>query len=198
MSGLSAANQSAIILALREGQRASNAELQKATGLAQRQIMRAATSLIRRGLIERVSPGVFALTAKGVDAKCEGTPVASGPAGLSRPKAKAPAPDSLRQRVWNAMPVMGKFSTDDIACVAADAPTEKDQTNVARYCRALCQAGFLMELPTRKQGSAFGSNGFKRYRLLPSMNTGTVAPTYRNRAQEVYDHNTGKVHSCRT
>jgi hypothetical protein len=92
------------------------------------------------------------------------------------------------------MRIMTIFSTADLVAVASDDPTEKDHANVRRYCRALKDAGFLMDMPTRARGAAETSNGFKRYRLFND--TGEVAPTYRNTKKEVFDHNTREVFSC--
>jgi hypothetical protein len=192
MSGL-AINQNAI-LALFAGEEALNTSaIMELTALSQRQVIRAAGSLVYRGYLERKEQGVFCLTVLGAEAQTQGQKITSGPSGPLR-FTRPPARETLRQRVWSAMRVMGVFSTAEIVSVACDDPSEKDHSNIRRYCCALRDAGFLTDMPTRQSGAAASSNGFKRYRLFND--TGDIAPTYRNTKKEVFDHNTKEVFAC--
>ncbi len=190
----SAKNQNALMQLFEEGEALSNAELREMTGLNQRQVMRAAGSLVERGFLARAEAGVFKLTEAGVSAQQAGEDITSGPRGRYEETVREPLPETLRQKVWQAMRVMLIFATSDLASLGCDAPTDQNHENVRRYCKALADAGYLMEMPTRQAGVDENSRGFKRYRMW--RDTGEIAPTYRNTKKEVYDHNLKEVFPC--
>ncbi|KQI69403.1 hypothetical protein AN189_02990 [Loktanella sp. 3ANDIMAR09] len=193
MSG-SAKNQNALFVLFEAGSVHSVAELAEASGISLHETIKTAGYLVNRGYLSRTETGVFTLTDEGIAAQAEGTVITSGPKGPDTGLGRKPFADTLRQRAWCAMRFCGVFSTAEIVEVAADEPTEKDHANVRRYCRGLCDAGFLMDMPTRARGASETSNGFKRYRLFKD--TGEIAPTYRNTRKEVFDHNTREVFPC--
>lgn len=193
MSG-SAKNQNALFQLFEAGRSLGIDELSEASGVSRHETIKTAGYLINRGYLERLENGVFTLTAKGAKARTDEVEIRSGPMGPDTGIGRKPFADTLRQRAWCAMRVMVIFSTSEIVAIASEEPTEQDHANLRRYCRALCSAGFLMEMPTRERGAAETSNGFKRYRVFND--TGEIAPTYRNTKQEVFDHNTREVFKC--
>lgn len=190
----SAKNQNALFQLYDEGVTLHIDELAEASGISRHETIKTAGYLVNRGYLLRTEDGVFALTTKGLEARLANVEIRSGPMGPDTGKGRKPFKNTLRQRAWSAMRVMGVFSTAEIAAVACDDPDEKDHANLRRYCRALRDAGFLMDMPTRARGAAETSNGFKRYRLFND--TGDIAPTFRNTKREVFDHNTREVFPC--
>lgn len=169
-------------------------ELEEASGLNRHETVRTAGLLINRGYLTRLENGIFTLTAEGAEAQAAGVEIHSGPMGPDTAIARPPVANTLRQRAWAAMRVMAVFSTSEITAIACDEPTKNDQDNIRRYCRGLRDAGILMDMPTREQGAAETSNGFKRYRLFNDL--GEVAPSHRVRKRDVFDHNSRKAFPC--
>jgi hypothetical protein len=98
----------------------------------------------------------------------------------------------LRQRAWWVMRRRIKFALPDLLSTLADG-TERDAAgNLGKYLRALERAGILRRNTERKPGATLTSNGYISYLLV--VNEGRKAPVWRQKANEVYDPNTGKVH----
>ncbi len=190
----SAKNQNAIFQLFDEGLCLSIDEMTEATGISRHEATKTAGYLVNRGYLSRTELGVFTLTEDGLAARLADVEIRSGPMGPDTGIGRKPFKETLRQRAWSAMRIMGVFSTAEIVAIASDDPSEKDHANLRRYCRGLRDAGFLMDMPTRAAGAAETSNGFKRYRLFND--TGEIAPTYRNTKKEVFDHNTREVVPC--
>ena len=193
MSG-SAKNQNALFQLFDEGSILGVDELSEASGISRHETIKTAGYLINRGYVDRTELGVFTLTEKGLSARQDGVEIRSGPMGPDTGIGRKPFKDTLRQKAWTAMRVMGVFSTSEIVAIACDDPSEQDHANLRRYCKGLRGAKFLLDMPTRERGAAETSNGFKRYRLFND--TGEIAPTYRSGKKEVFDHNTREVFKC--
>lgn len=157
--------------------------------LNRRQISDAASALIRKGYVERVELGCFQLTHAGQTAASRGEQITSGPNGQHE-KIRCAARDTLRQRAWNAMRIQRRFTVHDILTAATTGAEASAENNLQRYFKALCKAGVLRRLPKRAAGSAPTSNGYAQYTLVRDL--GLVAPSYRAKAGNMFDHNTGK------
>ncbi|MCH2165938.1 MAG: hypothetical protein MK098_15025 [Marinovum sp.] len=194
MAGV-AYNQNALMACMEPGVCLTVDQLQEATGITRHETIKAAGMLINRGFFDRVETGVFCLTDAGADALAKGVEIRSGPMGPDTAHARPPVPNTLRQRAWSAMRAAVMFSTSDITLYACNDASDKDHQNIRRYCKGLCDAGFLALLPTReKTGAPETSNGYKRYRLIND--TGPLAPSHRVRKRDVWDHNTREAHPC--
>lgn len=193
MSG-SAPNQNATLRLFKPRQSLTIGQLAVRSVIPRHEVVKTVGYLINRGYLTRTELGVYILTPEGEEALANGVEIRSGPIGPDTGKSRKPFADTIRQRAWNAMRIVGAFSTPDLVCAACEDPGDKDHHNIQRYCRALKEAGYLIEMPNREAGSAETSNGFKRYRLLN--NTGEIAPTFRNTKKEVFDHNTKEVFPC--
>lgn len=190
----SAKNQNAIFNLFDENEARYLDDLSFLSGISHHETIKTCGYLVNRGYLSRQENGLFWLTEKGLEAKSQGVVSKSGPMGPDTGKGRAPFKNTLRQRAWSAMRIMGVFSITDLIAVAANDPTERDHVNIRRYCLALRKAEILLDMPTRERGAAQTSNGFKRYRLFNDL--GEIAPTYRGSKNEVFDHNEREVIKC--
>lgn len=193
MSGV-AYNQNALFRSFDGTQSITLDKLCAATDIVRHEAIKATGKLIERGLVSRLENGLYVLTAVGLEAKNNGHEIKSGPIKPDRGSKRKPWKNTLRQRAWSAMRIMPKFSARELVAVASDNYTQADHQNLQRYCRALESVGILAELPTREQGTADTSNGFKRYRLVTD--TGDSAPIQRIRSGTLFDPNTQEVFKC--
>lgn len=193
MSG-SAKNQNAIFALFEDGAALELTALSEQSDISYHETIKTAGYLVNRGYLARLENGVFALTEKGVEAKAQGVVIKSGPMGPDTGKGRTPFKNTLRQKAWSVMRIMVVFSINDLVAVASDDPTDQDHVNIRRYCLALRKAKILFDMPTRERGYAQSSNGFKRYRLFDDL--GEIAPTYRGKKNEVFDHNSREVMPC--
>lgn len=194
-----AKNQNALLALFDRGCVLTLNQMEQLSGIKRHEVIKTAGRLINRGYVDRLENGVFRLSDEGLDAKLQGVEIRSGPTGPDTKESRTPFRNSLRQVAWDVMNIVQVFSINDLVALSVDATADDTEVqrahhNLNKYCRALVSTEFLMEMPTRERGIAIESNGFKRYRLLNY--TGEIAPTYRNRKNEVFDHNTRKVHPC--
>lgn len=160
-------------------------------GFNRRQISDAARGLIMRGLIERVEIGCYQLTPLGLNARCQGLEISSGPIGPRRNgKWRSPG-NTLRQKAWRAMRRMVTFTISDVLVLAQSGSEKSARSNIEQYIRDLNAAGYVQELQSRVRGTAPGSNGYKRFRLLKD--TGEFAPIVRSSRSELFDRNLDEV-----
>lgn len=98
----------------------------------------------------------------------------------------------LRQRAWWVMRRRVRFSLQELLATLADGSERDAKGNLGKYVRALERAGILRRESERAPGAALTSNGHLVYVLV--VNHGRKAPVWRQKAGEVYDPNSGKVH----
>lgn len=169
-------------------------DLAESLKLTRRQVSDGAAKLVLRGLLERIEAGCYQLTATGIAAAAAGEVIKSGPWRPDTVTVRKPLPDTFRQRLWTAMRMSKTFTVGEVAMIASRESEESPENNAAWYIRHLKDAEYLVELPVRQKGTRLTSNGYKRYRLLKD--TGSLAPVYRPKTKEVFDHNTGEAVSC--
>lgn len=162
-------------------------------GLDRHAITMAARSLIAKGYVERAEAGCFRLTEAGIEARVHGVVITSGPNGPLA-AARKPLPDTLRQRAWTVMRIRRKFAIPDLMIAATTGEEKLAHNNLQRYCRALCNARVLRQLPTKQPGDAMSSPGYNRFMLVKDL--GMVAPTYRQPRKALFDHNSGEELAC--
>lgn len=163
--------------------------LAEETGLANYKIVRAAAALICRGYATRAEVGCFTLTAEGEAFRQGGGAITSGPAGRLTQRSRRPHKSVLRDRIWAALRIKEKASTQELLMLAGD--DQHDYRSLAaRYLKALCRTGYLVELPRRAAGTSPTSNGYKRFRLVKD--TGPEAPQMKTRSGMLFDPNTGE------
>lgn len=173
---------------------ASTIQIALALEMSQRQVSKAASSLVDRGYISRKRPGIYEITLCGLQAIADGKIITSGPIDASGNVLARPETNGFCDRVWRSMRLRGTFTISDVVCDAVDG--ERDAMSCARrYIRVLKSAGYVAELPGRRKGTKPGSNGLKRFRL--DRNTGPRAPLHREKLGIVHDFNTGEDFPCR-
>lgn len=89
-------------------------------------------------------------------------------------------PDSVRSRLWNAMPIFGIFTARELAMSTTLAESPVSHAEALDYCRWLAQAGYLRDL------------GDEKFRFVPARHTGAKAPQI-VRVTQVYDPNTDQL-----
>ena len=164
------------------------------TGFGRRGLVKAVCVLIARGLAERRERGCYVLSEAGAAFLAGGGRVTSGPNGphtSSRPKSRKRP--THRDRVWLAIRIRRKFGMGDLLELIDDGtrPPRQGYANIRTYVAALTQAGLLVELPVRAEGTAPTSNGFKRWALVDD--PGPAAPIWRAARGEVFDPNRGET-----
>ncbi len=138
-----------------------------------RQINSSLCKLVTHGLVERMEKGCYQLTSKGAAALESDNFYAehnTAPRQSYRPKRR-----TVRDRLWQAMRMLEKFSTKDLII-----RTEARKDNTQSYIKKLSQAGYISVL--RKVG------GENLYRLIK--NTGDKTPFYSPKHRAVIDPNT--------
>lgn len=85
-------------------------------------------------------------------------------------------PDSVRSRLWRAMPIFGIFTARELAMSTTLAESPVSRAEALDYCRWLAQAGYLRDL------------GDEKFRFVPARHTGVKAPQI-VRVTQVYDPN---------
>ena len=73
-------------------------------------------------------------------------------------------PDSVRSRLWNAMPIFGIFTASELAMSTTLAESPVSRAEALDYCRWLARAGYLRDL------------GDEKFRFVPARHTGAKAP----------------------
>lgn len=156
------------------------ADIALETRIERANITESARALIQAGLLERVAPGRFRVTASGLIALDQGQSLTSGPRG-AMPRQST---DGLRARAWGVMRMQQKFSIRELMDLVCDGIERDGYSNLRKYVRALRQAGYLAALPRR------GRDAVGRYWL--QRNHGPHAPVWRVRSGCVFDPNNGE------
>lgn len=91
--------------------------------------------------------------------------------------------ESLRQRLWNAARVLGKWDRAGLGECALRPDDEKPDTEIFDFLNDLLVAEVIQELPRRP-------NQPPRYRLARDL--GPIAPTWRPSFDSLFDWNSGK------
>jgi len=93
------------------------------------------------------------------------------------------APDSARQRIWQSMRIMRRFTRVDLAMTAEVSPAA-----VNGYIMPLMRAGYVAKVRERQRtGRGCVAGDFSVYRLV--QNTGPHAPRHWRTRGLVYDVN---------
>lgn len=182
----------AVLNALKDGECQPVSRLAQVLEGDKKRISKAASVLVQKGLLKRVSKGLYQLTAAGLQVAVEGRRVETRqgrPSGPARPRN-----NTFRQRAWLSMRIRGRFTIGDIVADAGRGNEEQDYGNAMRFVRQLNLAGIVGEMKSRQKGSAIGSNGHKRF-ILRS-NLGPRAPAYRSADKVLHDFNSGKDFPC--
>lgn len=180
--------QGAVLAQLRRADGVTLDQLVASCDGGRRQVSTTLVQLIRRGLAERASRGVYRLTEQGACAVDQGLRIRPGP---RRPwlHVRRQHKASVRQQAWTALRWLGKASVPDLLGVVGE---HAKPANLQKYLHLLERAGYLVRLPTREPGTAPTSNGHVRWSLV--RDSGPKAPVYRPRFGVVHDPNNGAVH----
>lgn len=162
-------------------------QLDQETQFNRRQISDGARQLILRDYAERIETGCYQLTETGLKAAHSGLEIKSGPISKDRTKLRKSYRQTLRQRAWRIMRMGESFTVQQLTMAAAGDEDQTPENNLQRYIRALCQAGYLIEMRMRQKGTHLTSNGFKRFKLIK--NTGPQAPVVRRHRNSLFDRN---------
>ena len=92
------------------------------------------------------------------------------------------------QQIWTAMRALRTFTIRDIAIAAATDTISVSEATTRTYVTALMKAGYLVEIGHRRQRGVQA-----HWKLMPSFNTGPLAPATIERGSAVYDRNLGRV-----
>lgn len=167
-------------------------QLDETLPIGRKQIATAAGKLIARTYLERLENGVYRLTSTGRRALEEGVVLRSGSYGRSR-KHRFIA-NSLQQRAWSAMRLLGRFAMEDLLTLAVTDADRNPQTALRQYLKRLRIAGYIAELPVRRASNKPTSNGFKQWRLV--RDSGASSPRYISKLHALKDWNTREVFPC--
>ena len=159
------------------------------TGLTTRQVSHSCSILTDLGLMARIQVGRYQITPNGIIAMKEGRPVKSGP------KNAVPRADTrgLRKLAWRAIRMEKKFTLPELQGLICTGEEKDANSNLLKFVRFLVKAGYLIVLPRKAASSLPTSNGLNRYFLDETMDTGPLAPVYRQKTGEAFDPNTQKV-----
>jgi len=140
-----------------------------------RNVATAVVRLVRRGLVERLESGRYRATDQGLRAAAEGAVIRSGPK-RAHTGPRAQGLFTSRQKIWRALRVMRKASTEELAVLS-----ETSRDNVRKYLNVLAQAGYVARLKADGRGHC-------RYALIDD--TGPLCPIHRPQLWCVLDRNT--------
>ncbi len=178
-----------ILTLLADGRASTVAELAATLDMNHRQVTNGAAKLLQRGYLMRLADGRLQLTVEGIAAAAAGEVIK----GSSQSKVRG-IRDTFRDRAWRAMRFRRRFTVGEIVSDAVRAGDGQPEDNARRYISRLKRAGYVGELPNRRQGTALSSNGFKQFVLLK--NTGPRAPVWREALAVLHDFNTGEDVLC--
>jgi hypothetical protein len=181
-------NLEAALTALADGKCHRLPALEAVTGIPAHPLLQQAVGrLVRRGLAVRKEVGCYQATAEGLRlAAMPGGPVIV--AGKAGPRTQArpfqPRRRTFRDKYWDAMRALGKFTAADLVTLAAPSGEVINPDDARRYAKVLVQAGYLLALKAP-------ANGPFRWSLV--RDTGPLAPVERRERQQVWDRNTGRT-----
>lgn len=92
------------------------------------------------------------------------------------------------QQLWTAMRALRTFTVRDLAIAAATDTIAVSEATARTYVTALMKAGYLVEIGHRRQRGVQA-----HWKLMPSFNTGPLAPATIERGSAVYDRNLSRV-----
>lgn len=92
------------------------------------------------------------------------------------------------QQLWTAMRALRLFTVRDLAIAAATDTIAVSEATARTYVRALAKAGYLVEVGHRRQRGVQA-----HWKLMPSFNTGPLAPAMVDHATAIFDRNLRKV-----
>lgn len=171
----------------------SASALVKATNRTRDDITNCIQLLKRRGLAEIPRKGFYAATDAGRSLIGRGGKITSGPAGPLT-GARRPRSKTLQGRAWTALrSAESPMTVADIVEIASTGEERDPYNTIQKYVRALKVAGYLMEMARREPGTRIGSNGWKRYRLVPAMNSGPRHPVLNTGRKTLGDRNTDRI-----
>ncbi|WP_282093067.1 MarR family transcriptional regulator [Epibacterium ulvae] len=170
------------------------AQIADALDLERQQVSSAAGQLIQKGYVEREYLGCYRLTDEGRAAKRKGVAIVHGSDADTPRCTSIPRKKTLRQRAWNVMRLKKKFSVADLLVTATLGSEGNPESNLNRYCRALCRAGVLQPLARKQPGDAPSSPGRTRFLLVN--NLGPIAPSFRKKQNVLWDYNAQKEMPC--
>ncbi|CDO60839.1 hypothetical protein BN1012_Phect2626 [Candidatus Phaeomarinobacter ectocarpi] len=138
----------------------------------------AVSRLITAKSVKRLSKGVYMATSQGHKRLRDGFRP-----GIVRPFTAPPKPraKSFRHRVWHALRITKKSSTNALVIAASSSGKKTDIDAARRYLNALANVGYLKKFPSNEPGET-------RWLLLND--TGRIAPSWNPTTRSVYDHNT--------
>lgn len=163
----------------------TEARLAELSGLTAKQVEFACYKLRKHGFIRQTSSKCHKLTDAGRAALAEGAKLRSGPRG--RETGFRSRDPGLRQRVWNCLRIGRKLTLDDIQMRVVEGGERDAYSNIRKYVRALCRAGYVMEMERREAALNPTSNGCLRFLLVTD--TGPAAPIWRVEHKSIYDPN---------
>lgn len=153
-------------------------------------ISAAAGRLVARGLLRRAKRGLFLLTKEGEFILAAGVTISSGPCRPLGPRG-ARRPNTFRQRAWNAMRLVPRFTLPEILTLAASSSDGSPKQNLQRFISYLTAGGYVAALHTRKDSLSPMSNGHRIYLLL--RRDSANAPVYLTRLHALRDGDTGEL-----
>lgn len=110
---------------------------------------------------------------------------------LRRDGTPAAEPGLGQEQMWRSMKMLGEFSPRELAAAASTDATRVTPATAASYIKHLQRAGYLLCVAEAKSGTR-KSSAQARFRLIPKMNTGPLAPQVQ-RTDWVWDPNTRKA-----
>ncbi len=92
-----------------------------------------------------------------------------------------------REQMWRSMRILKEFDARDLAAAASTEAYSVSVADARSYLYYLLKAGYISVARAHNP-----AGGLARYRFIPSMHTGPLAPMVQ-RVKRVYDPNLGKV-----
>lgn len=185
-----ASRQTTVLAALQPNECLNPSDLSSATGMSNRDVVKAVAGLIRRGYATRVEAGCYELTSAGQEARDSGAPLKSGPRKPLTQPCRRRKEATFRQKIWRALRMKQKATIGELVETAGDGTERAAESNAGRYLAALERAGYVRRL-RRQAGTAPTSNGFLRYQIV--RNTGPDAPVVQKGGAALFDPNENRV-----
>ncbi|MCF8474605.1 MAG: hypothetical protein K9G26_07910 [Emcibacter sp.] len=157
-------------------------------GLTRKQIIRARSSLVKRGYITEESVYKSYLLEKGIKAIEQSDYIRSGPMGPHTGVRKPPI-GTLSSYIWAALRTKNIATVEELLSLTPVSEEEYDKNfqTTRRLLNWLCKAMIVRKLPQKKAGVHFNSRGHTRYQLM--INLGPKHPIIRQRKHQIYDPN---------
>lgn len=165
----------------------SISELMDKSGLSEKQVLNAATTLAKHGLLRRHGQGLYTITPAGKTAIAAAVEIKGGSKKGPRNKRTA---SPFRQQLWQVIRMEKKGTIGDFLALILEADDDQDRAYRAahKYIKPLCHAGYMVILPVSRKR---GGKTFNRYAL--AHDAGPHAPIIRKTGDELYDPNNGQT-----